>query len=363
MRTFTTPTFNRAYPRMVEETLVYGDRSSPAGTAGVRETRELHPAIIEVEHPERHLITAVGRPVNVTFAMAEVLWILAGRNDLSMLDFYNSNIKNFSDDGRTFNAAYGYRLRKQFGHDQINDVVRTLEDDLSSRRAILSIWHPQYDRGHEGSRRRDTKDRACNLTSMLLVRNNKLEWTQIQRSNDLIWGTPYNYMQFSHLHRWIANLLGVAVGRFTHVVNSLHIYENFYTEAEDIRFFDLYSQMDERVLSHWEEWGQVSDELVMELAAHELVARSGEEPEPELNSLPPYWFGMIALFHAHAMYRQGKDAVAADILTSNCHPVYGLAQMRFYWAMRWSKKRDEFPEVMRYIDKQTPAVARWIKGE
>lgn len=377
MDTFVGYNFNRVYPKMADQVMYYGEEAAPVANIGeVRKTRELHPAIVEVENPAHHLITSVGRPINVAFAAAEVLWILQGRNDVEMLSFYNSNIAQFSDDGETFNAAYGDRLRRAFGHDQILDVVETLKADPESRRAVLSIWHPQYDRGFEYSfestsdfedqgvvtpLKRSVKDRACNLMAILLLRNGKLEWTQVQRSNDLIWGTPYNYMQFSHIQRWIANLLGVEVGRFTHVINSLHVYSDFYEEASAIRDFDLYHQVHPEELRHWEQWGRVSDGLLRELGAMEQKVRNYESLPDAVMELPPYWHGFIGLFAAHAAYRAGKDEACFNILKSSCHPVYGKAQMRFYWYNRWHK--DQYRERMSTaIGRFDERIADWIMG-
>jgi hypothetical protein len=88
-----------------------------------------------------------------------------------------------------------------------------------------------------------TKDRACNLSSVVSVRDECLDWLQTMRSNDLIWGTPTIWMQFSHVQEYIAGALGIDVGHYTHVTNSLHVYENFFDEAESIRPFDLYDQL------------------------------------------------------------------------------------------------------------------------
>jgi thymidylate synthase len=46
------------------------------------------------------------------------------------------------------------------------------------------------------------------------------------RSNDLFLGTPHNFVQFTSLQEVVAGWLGVAVGSFALVVDSLHVYEH-----------------------------------------------------------------------------------------------------------------------------------------
>ena len=68
----------------------------------------------------------IGRDANPVFHHMESMWMLAGRRDLEFLDMFNSNMKLYSDDGINFNAAYGYRMRREFGHDQLKEVVGIL---------------------------------------------------------------------------------------------------------------------------------------------------------------------------------------------------------------------------------------------
>ena len=50
------------------------------------------------------------RAINPAFAIAEVIWILAGSDDLSFPAFWNPRMRRFSDDGLTLCGAYGYRI-------------------------------------------------------------------------------------------------------------------------------------------------------------------------------------------------------------------------------------------------------------
>lgn len=322
--------FNEAYPAAIDATMRFGDIvPSRNGT-----TREIHPAIITVNSPHQRLVTSFARPINVAFALAEVLWILTGRNDVKMLSYYNSQIRNYSDDGKTFNAAYGYRLRHSFGHDQIEDVIATLSKDHDSRQATLVLSHPTYDKGWIAPLNRllVTKDRACNIVSHLLIRNGKLDWLQVVRSNDAIWGTPYNWMQFTHLMEYIAGGIGVEMGRYFHIADSFHIYEQHWEEAKRIELFDLYevTQFDHEQLKYLSESGLNS---IVDLETQLRKAPNASTP----TGLPEGWENILSILQAHSLYKEDLNEETYYKLATSGDLVYSLAQIRFYWFNRWYK--------------------------
>jgi len=68
-------------------------------------------------------------------------------------------------------------------------------------------------------------DIPCNMLSLLKIRDGKLEWLQIIRSNDLFLGVPYNFVQFTCLQEIMAGWLGIDCGSYHQISDSLHIYE------------------------------------------------------------------------------------------------------------------------------------------
>ena len=68
-------------------------------------------------------------------------------------------------------------------------------------------------------------DIPCNICSMLKVRNGRLEWSQIMRSNDIFLGLPHNFVQFMTLQEVLAGWIGIEPGTYTHFADSLHLYE------------------------------------------------------------------------------------------------------------------------------------------
>ena len=57
------------------------------------------------------------RPLNVAFALAEVVWIMTGRRDLKFLKFWNRRLPRFVGPGPELHGAYGHRLRGHLSSD------------------------------------------------------------------------------------------------------------------------------------------------------------------------------------------------------------------------------------------------------
>ena len=65
------------------------------------------PVTTVYQYPEERVLFNAKRDANPFFHLMEGLWMLAGRNDVEWITFFNSTFDQFSDDGETFNAAYG----------------------------------------------------------------------------------------------------------------------------------------------------------------------------------------------------------------------------------------------------------------
>jgi hypothetical protein len=175
-----------------------------------------------------------GRKWNPFLAMAEVLWILSGDGGVDSIAFFSNYIRNFQDDNNpNFHGAYGTRIRHYGqelgtpyrGIDQIQEVVRKLQADPQSRQAVIALWNPEMDNTIV------SKDYPCNNMVYYSLREGVLDQTVVIRSNDLIWGTTYNAVQFTHLHALVAGLLGVEMGTFTYLIQNLHYYINLYSQT------------------------------------------------------------------------------------------------------------------------------------
>lgn len=74
-----------------------------------RTTTELLHMAIEINDPRQRIVFA--REMNPAFAIAEIVWILSGVNDVSFLSAWNSRMTKYVDGSNQYlHGAYGYRL-------------------------------------------------------------------------------------------------------------------------------------------------------------------------------------------------------------------------------------------------------------
>ena len=190
------------------------------------------PVIVTFKNPRQRVLLNEERDANPFFHLFESLWMLSGRNDVAPLSYYASGIGDIaSDDGRTFNGAYGKRWRDAYTGgdsiaednyvDQLSWLIEHLRKTPTSRRAVLQMWNVQDDLLKVDI----TKDVCCNTAVYFSLTNGRLDMTVTNRSNDLIWGMlGANVVHFSMLQEYVANCLGVQVGVYNQFTNNLHVY-------------------------------------------------------------------------------------------------------------------------------------------
>jgi thymidylate synthase len=214
--TLTSTNLSSLYRHALARVLRLGEETSPRG----QKTREIRGMSLVLENPHCNLIVSPERKLNYAFGAAEFLWILSGLNQLDVIQAFNSNLGGFSDDGLRLRGAYGPKVVEQLGY-----VEDTLSRDPDSRQALISIWR---------ERPGPTKDVPCTVALQYFVRDNKLEALTYMRSNDLWLGFPYDVYVFTQLQRYLAYRLNVNVGRYRHVVGSMHLYEQHFERAADV---------------------------------------------------------------------------------------------------------------------------------
>lgn len=191
-------------------------------------TRELVGESFTIYAPLERFIIVPHRENNPFATVAESVWVLNGRNDIGFLLPYLHRAAEFSDDGTTWRAAYGPRLRNWDGIDQMQAVVDLLAGAPTSRRGVMAIFDPDKDFA-------DSKDIPCNNWLHWMVRDGSLDLSVAVRSNDIVWGfSGINTFEWSMLQECMAHWLGVAVGRQHWLVSSMHIYEHHWSKAERI---------------------------------------------------------------------------------------------------------------------------------
>lgn len=202
------------YQKVGKDLLKYGESVNPRGM----ETIELNNVMIEMKFPNNNLVYHNDRKFSLIYGVTESLLLGLPNNELIYYSKINPNIKNYSDDEEHLQGSYGYRIA-----DSIKDVVNILKNDMNTRQAVLDI-HMNHDT--RLSSINGSKDIPCTLNLIFSIRNNKLNLTINMRSNDIIYGLPYDIFMFTNLQQVIANELKIKTGRYIHNVVSLHVYKN-----------------------------------------------------------------------------------------------------------------------------------------
>lgn len=203
-------------------------QQSRAGT-----TREIVGWSATIEDPIGGSWAGDPRRASRGYAAAELLWYLRGERTIEMLGAYAPSYAQFCEpepmeNGRLVaRGAYGWRWfntnKLPSGtSNAVHVALQVLEKDPNDRRAFVSMWDP----GDVIEALRGVwRDIPCTIGIQFLVRGGRLHAVATMRSNDLWLGGVYDVWTFCQLQRLAAAYLGVGVGRYTHNVGSMHVYE------------------------------------------------------------------------------------------------------------------------------------------
>jgi thymidylate synthase len=98
-------------------------------------------------------------------------------------------------------------------------VIEALKDHPDTRRTVIQI----FDHADLGPSR--YKDVPCTCTLQFLLRDDLLHLVVNMRSNDAYIGLPHDVFAFTMLQELVARSVGADVGRYVHMVASLHLYD------------------------------------------------------------------------------------------------------------------------------------------
>ena len=180
-------------------------------------------------NPRDRLLFNPKRRLNLTAAIGRFTWMMSGSDLLSGIEFYDPKARNFSDDGVTVpGSSDGARLlRPQPRLNQIDNVIKLLKEDASTRRAAVTIYRAE-DAG------RESRDIPCTMGLVFNVRSGGLHATTLMRSNNAVRVLPYDLFLFSLLSEIVASAVGVPLASYHHFAVSMHIYEKDLALAREI---------------------------------------------------------------------------------------------------------------------------------
>ena len=231
-------------------------------------------------------------------------------------------------------------MRSHFGVDQLLRAVSVLRNNPDSRQVVLQIYDPALDLPRSDGTPADS-DIPCNVTSILKVRDGRLEWLQVMRSNDLHLGLPHDLVQFTTLQEILAGWIGVELGPYHQISDSLHVYQDHSAAVADSLHQDrTYIPKNN---------GQVTTSMEDGLAALADLDRAVRiliDPSLQANKLtdvvaethlPCDYANWLVVLAAESARRRGWRSLADEISDTCTNPVLALAWKR--WVMRVSSGR------------------------
>ena len=337
-RSFEGPTADHVWQQLVEAFRAGDGVLVQPSRGGV--TKEFLHVAITVNDPRQRWAASRQPPLNVAFAIAEVVWIITGRNDLAFLEAWNRRLPDYVGKGPQLHGAYGGRLRNHLGVDQLTRAYQALNSNPDTRQAVMQIWDSSVDLPHpDGSP--VAQDIPCNVFSLLKVRAGKLEWLQVIRSNDLFLGVPHNFVQFTALQEVMAGWLGIDCGAYHQVSDSLHMYdhdeENVFASA---LLPDLPSSTDSLALPK-----EPSEAAFRELERRVewLIVPSLQREQLERIAVwdggPEAYQNMLAVLASEAARRHGWTDISDSLMAACTNPLYRELWRR--WLDRISPQSSE----------------------
>lgn len=308
------------------------DQNSRSGS-----TKEILHASMSVADPRQRWITSRQPPLNIAFALAEVVWIIRGRRDLAFLEYWNSKYRDFVGPGPELHGAYGYRLRNHLDVDQLERTYQILDSDPDSRQAVLQIWDSRIDMPAADGTPSD-RDIPCNVLAMPKIRDGRLEWLQVIRSNDMFLGVPHNFVQFTSLQEILAGWLGVECGSYTQISDSLHIYNRDWQKVADSRPLPNVSPNSDSLALPRRESDRVFGELERRV---EIMIDPETETErlgglASWDNVPQGYSNIVYVLVAEALRRRSLKDEATRIMSRCTNPAY--QQLWSRWCSRGSRK-------------------------
>lgn len=219
MRVIEVPNGIMGYGPLVELVWRNGKRREPRGIP----TFDAGPVTVIMRDINYSLPLHVGRNINRKIAAAEAVQLIGGFSAPKLLDYASPNFKQFAEDDGRYWGAYGRRVR-----DQVSHVVSKLSRDVDSRQAVITLWDPFMDN------QPNKRDYPCTVMMHFAIIDAVLEMTVTMRSQDVWWGTPYDWFQFTQLQHTVARLLNVHPGTYRHITLSTHLYERNMSDVEKL---------------------------------------------------------------------------------------------------------------------------------
>lgn len=163
-------------------------------------------------------------------AIDEILWIWQKKSN-NVHDLNSHIWDSWADETGSIGKAYGYQLGKKSIYpegefDQVDRVLFDLKHNPQSRRILTNIYN--FEDLHE------MHLYPCAYSMTFNVTGNKLNGILNQRSQDTLTANNWNVVQYAVLLHMFAQVSGLEVGEFVHVISDAHIYDRHIPIVEEI---------------------------------------------------------------------------------------------------------------------------------
>jgi thymidylate synthase len=156
----------------------------------------------------------------------------------------------------------------------------------------------------------------------------------VLRSNDLFLGLPHNFIQFTYLQEILAGWLGLDVGKYFQLSDSLHVYAHdldkigrpMKLEGVPVNTDSLAFPRDESE-DAFRRLSSDVDLMIDERNRPNSVARLVSE-----STLLPEFRNLLSLLAAEALRRRGEPEMAIDMMTECSNDV-----LRWLWK-NWNER-------------------------
>jgi thymidylate synthase len=267
-------------------------------------TTEIAGVLLNLSNPRARLSRTENKRVLFS-CLGELLWYLAGSRELQFIEYYVSRYADESDDGVTVHGAYGPRLFRVRGHDQVANVLSLLKRRPSSRRAVIQL----FDASDLAIQHKDV---PCTCSLQFIVRESRLHLFTSMRSNDAYIGLPHDVFAFTMLQEIMARSLGVDVGTYKHAVGSLHLYDKHRRAARAYLKEGWQETIVMPPMPSTDPWPSIRKVVRSEKAIR--LKRNGRPRRRRLD-LEPYWMDIVRLLRAYRSFRD-RDATTIGQLKS-----------------------------------------------
>jgi len=163
-------------------------------------------------------------------AIDELLWIWQKKSN-NVHDLNSHIWDSWADETGSIGKAYGYQLGIKHIYpegefDQVDRVIYDLKNNPQSRRILTNIYN--FQDLHE------MHLYPCAYSMTFNVTDGKLNAILNQRSQDTLTANNWNVVQYSVLVHMMAQVSGLKVGEFVHVISDAHIYDRHIPIVEEI---------------------------------------------------------------------------------------------------------------------------------